>query len=130
MSSRVYAVVSFIVSDFVGSVLRFPLWWYTDGLLSLVRWLVQLWQYRRRGYALGLWLRNFFVPMYGAYDWAGRLISVGMRTVVILARLFALFVEGVVFALLVFAWCFVPILCMVFLLLNVSAGLEAWVRPL
>ncbi len=98
--------------------------------MSLGRWLIRSWQYRARGYALGLWIRNFFVPMYGAYDWAGRLISVGMRAAVILTRLFALLVEGMVFALLVFAWCFAPILCIVFLLLNVSASLVSWARPL
>lgn len=128
MSSRVQAVASFVVSDFFGSVLRFPLWWYTEGLMSLGAWRVRTLRYRARGYAIGLWVRNFFVPMYGTRDWVGRLISIAMRGVVILARLFALFIEVVVSVGLVLAWCFAPILAIVFLLLNVSVGFQTFVQ--
>ncbi|MBP6944950.1 hypothetical protein KBD61_03135 [Patescibacteria group bacterium] len=128
MSSRVQAVASFVISDFFGSVLRFPLWWYTEGLMSLGAWRVRMLRYRARGYAIGLWVRNFFVPMYGTRDWVGRLISIAMRGVVILARLFALFIEALVSLVLVLLWCFAPILAIVFLLLNFSVGFQAFVQ--
>jgi hypothetical protein len=128
MSSRVQMVASFVVSDFFGSVLRFPLWWYTEGLTSLGAWRLRTLRYRARGYAIGLWVRNFFVPMYGTRDWVGRLISIAMRAVVIFARLFALFIEVLASLLLVFLWCFTPILAVVFLLLNLSVGFQTFVQ--
>lgn len=96
--------------------------------MSLGAWRVRTLRYRARGYAIGLWVRNFFVPMYGTRDWVGRLISIAMRGVVILARLFALFIELIVSVGLVLVWCFAPILAIVFLFLNVSVGFQAFVQ--
>lgn len=96
--------------------------------MSLGAWRLRTLRYRARGYAIGLWVRNFFVPMYGTRDWVGRLISIAMRGVVILARLFALLIEVLVSLLLVLLWCFTPILAVVFLLLNLSVGFQAFVQ--
>lgn len=128
MLSRVRTLASVFLSDFLGSVFRFPFWWYTDGLMSVVRWVGRSLGYRWRGYAIGLWVRNFFVPMYGAYDWAGRLISVIMRAVVVIARLIAFLVEAGIYLAILLAWFFAPVVCLIALLLNVSMGLESWQR--
>lgn len=128
MASRARALVNVFVSDLLGSVFRFPLWWYTDGLMSVLRWVGRSLAYRWRGYAIGLWMRNFFTPMYGAYDWAGRLISVIMRAVVIIARCIALLIEALLYVAVVFVWFFAPVACLIALLLNVSAGMESWQR--
>ncbi len=129
MSSPSRAIASFFFADFFGSVLRFPLWWYTEGLASLVRWLARALQYRVRGYALSLWIRHFFVPMYGAYDWVGRLISMAMRAAVITARSLVVVIEVLVSFGLVLLWCFAPIVCVVFLIINISFGLHGWSQP-
>ncbi len=67
------------------------------------------------------------MPMYGAYDWRSRLVSLVMRTVVILARLFALFVEILFLFSLLVLWFFAPIVCLLFLLLNLSVGFSSFV---
>jgi hypothetical protein len=58
MLSRVRMLTSVFLSDFLGSVFRFPFWWYTDGLMGVVRWVGRSLGYRWRGYAIGLWVRN------------------------------------------------------------------------
>ncbi len=68
------------------------------------------------------------MPMYGAYDWAGRLISVVMRAVVVIARLIAFLVEAFVYVAILVAWFFAPVGCLIALLLNISTGLESWQR--
>lgn len=118
-------MANFIIGDVVGSIVRFPFWWYTDGVMSVVRWLGRSLSYRWRGYAIGLWVRHLFVPMYGAYDWASRLISFVMRVMVIAIRLFAFLMEALASLALLIAWFFLPVICLLFLLLNLSMGLNA-----
>ena len=126
MLSHVRAITNVLIGDLLGSVFRFPLWWYSEGLLGVVRWAARSLSYRFRGYAISLWVRNLFVPMYGTRDWAGRLISLVMRIVVILARSLAFMVEAIVYLSLILAWFFAPVGCLIALLLNVSTGLEHW----
>ena len=109
MSSRVRALSAFLFSDLIGSVVRFPFWWYTEGLMNVVHWLGRSLAYRWRSHAIPLWIHHFFVPMYGAHDWASRLISVVMRAVVILARLIAFIVESIVYLFFLAAWLCRPI---------------------
>lgn len=128
MLLRVRALTSVFVSDFLGSIFRFPFWWYTEGLISVLRWVGRSLKYRWRGYAIGLWFRHFFTPMYGAYDWAGRLISVAMRAVVIVARLVAFFVETIMYGAIVLLWLCAPAACLIALLMNLSMGFDVWQR--
>lgn len=64
----------------------FPVWWYTRGLrLFLGSTMVRtMWGYQVS--AVGVWMRNLFVPMYGDASVAGRVISFGLRVVMILVR--------------------------------------------
>ncbi len=119
-TSRVGMVVSYVVFDVIGSVVRFPLWWYSAGALGVARWLGQGLGYRWRGYAIGLWTRSFFVPMYGATDWAGRLVSMVMRFVVIVARLFAFAIEAMISGLIVLVWLAAPLIFTFFFLDSFS----------
>ena len=109
MASRIESVAGFILWDIAGSIVRFPIWWYGPGLLGVVGWAKDGLVYRWRSYALGLWIRHFFTPMYGAYDWTGRLISILVRFVVILGRLFVLLVETLVYLFILFLWVLAPL---------------------
>lgn len=107
--SRTGAVVKFVGIDLVGSVVWFPVWWYTKGLQRVVMASVRALQFRIREYGFGIWIRNFFVPMYGQYDFAGRLISVLVRFAVLIGRLVALGVEAAFYGLGMIAWTLAPI---------------------
>jgi len=112
MTLPVFGLIRLFLSETVGSILRFPLWWYTDGLIETVRWCLRGLRYRWDSAGLTVWLANFFVPMYGQHDLAGRLVSVVMRFVVLVARLIGLVVEGVGYLLLLVAWVLLPIASM------------------
>lgn len=108
MKSRAGSVAQLIVVDLLGSIVWYPVWWYTKGLQKVVRAVLHQLEYRSRSYAFAIWIRNFFVPMYGQYDWSGRLISVFMRFFVILGRCIAITVEALVYAAGILLWIIVP----------------------
>lgn len=117
-SSHSKAIARLVFIDLVGSVAWFPVWWYTTGLTKVVRSSRDAIRYRAKSYGLRIWIRNFFVPMYGQYDITGKLVSVFMRFVVLVGRLIALAVESVIYAVGVLAWIVAPAL---FLLLAVAS---------
>lgn len=108
MKSRVGAVAQLLFVDLVGSVVWFPVWWYTKGLQKVIDAASAAVWYRVRSYALVIWIKNFFVPMYGEYDIWGRIISLMMRIVVLVYRLIALTVEIVVYFIGIALWVFLP----------------------
>jgi len=108
--------------DLIGSVVWFPIWWYTTGIKKLIQWCHDGLRYRVRQYSFRIWIKNFFVPMYGQYDWEGRLISVFMRFVVLVGRSIALVAEFVIYVILVFGWAIVPPVAFFMALQNILAG--------
>ncbi len=123
MAQALRSLLSFAVVDLAGSVVRFPVWWYSDGVVAVARWGWQGLRYRARAYAIPLWLRHFFVPMYGEHEWSGRLISVLMRFVVIFFRAIALGIEALVYALIVLLWMGWPPIALFLLVVNISDGI-------
>lgn len=108
MKSRVGAVAHLLFVDLAGSVIWFPVWWYTKGLQKVIDAASAAVWYRVRAYALGVWLRNFFVPMYGEYDIWGRIISLMMRFVVLIYRVVALTIETIIYFVGIAVWVFLP----------------------
>lgn len=116
------ALARLLFVDLIGSVAWFPIWWYTTGLKKMIQWCLDGLHYRVRQYSFAVWIKNFFVPMYGQYDWQGRLISVLMRTVVLTGRGVALVAEAVIYVFLVLAWAIVPPLAFILALQNILLG--------
>lgn len=104
MTSRLGAVGKLLFIDLLGSVAWFPIWWYTIGLRRLVDFAIRSIRFQAKKYGLAIWIRNFFVPMYGQYDITGRLVSVFMRFVVLIWRSFALAIESVIYAAIICVW--------------------------
>jgi hypothetical protein len=98
-----------ITGEIVRDMLYFPFWWYSAGLLQTVKGLISFLNNRQKSLAFFVWLKNIFVPMYGQYDWQGRLISVFIRIVQIIFRGF-LMIMWCGFALaLLFFWLAFPL---------------------
>ncbi len=108
MKSRVGAIAQLLVVDLIGSIAWFPVWWYTKGLQHVIQSAFRALRYRSQAYALKIWIRSFFVPMYGQYDWTGRLVSIFMRFVVIVGRSIAIVVEAWVYLIGVVLWVLLP----------------------
>jgi len=90
-------------------IIYFPLWWYTKGALHALRWCFDLLKDGNEDLAPGLWLKNIFIPMYGQYDWEGRIISFFMRFFQIIFRTFGLLVWTVFCLGLFIVWLALPI---------------------
>ncbi len=118
MMSRTGAVAKFVLVDFFGSVAWFPIWWYTVGLLGIIEAARDGLEYRIRSLGFKIWLKNFFVPMYGQYDLTGKLISIWMRFVVLVGRVIVLIAEAVGFTVGIVAWMLIPIIALIALFLN------------
>lgn len=76
-----------VFGEMAWSIIYFPLWWYSRGLLELIGALKDFLENKEKSLALFVWLKNIFTPMYGSRDFWGRLISFMMR-------LFQIFVRG------------------------------------
>ncbi len=122
MISRTRTLVQFVGGELVGSVVYFPYWWYTTGLFGLIHWFQRALRFRWKSYGLGIWLRHFFVPMYGQYDWSGRLVSIVMRAVVLCGRGIALFLELGLYMIGGLVWLVLPPLALLLFFLNLSQG--------
>jgi hypothetical protein len=83
MSTSVLAMVG---SELIGSILWFPVWWYTRGLKLVLEWARNVAREANESYALGVWVKNLFVPMYGDSQWSGRLLSFFVRMGMIVVR--------------------------------------------
>lgn len=99
----------------------FPIWWYTRGALRSAQWCFGLLEWGNLELALGVWLRNIFVPMYGQYDWQGRIISFVMRVVQIIFRGWLLLIWLMVCVLLFFVWLVLPIAVAYGFIMSLSA---------
>lgn len=83
----------------IREILRFPLWWYGEGLGET---LGKLWRSIRgsvRYFGVDVWAKNLFVPMYGDTSLIGRLISFGVRLVMLSVR----FLGVIVWTIIAFA---------------------------
>jgi len=94
-------------------ILYFPIWWYTGGLWHALLFCVDVLKEGNRNFAPGLWLQNIFVPMYGQYDWQGRIISFFMRAAQILARTVGLIIWLFVCIIFFLVWLVLPIVVVV-----------------
>ena len=80
-------VLQRLVVEALLDVFYFPLWWVSFGIKRALLWCVEVFKSGNEWLAPGLWIANLFVPMYGQYDWQGRIISFLMRSAQIIFRL-------------------------------------------
>lgn len=120
--SRSASVFSYIVFDLFGSIFYFPVWWYTHGLLACLRWIGRALVYRWKAYAMAIWLKNFFVPMYGQYDWGGRMVSIFVRFFVLFGRFIAFVMEALIYFIALLMWIAAPPACLFLFVFSLYRG--------
>lgn len=101
--------VKFVAVDLVGSVLYFPVWWYTGGMVRAVRFCGGVVAGAARTLGFSVWLKNLFVPMFGQRDIASRLISFFMRLVTIAFYSVLLLLLAVVMFAVFLLWLVAPL---------------------
>jgi hypothetical protein len=109
MSNHFFFYLGKISAQIVLDFLYFPLWWYSTGLLRLLKNLGLFLQERWMVIGAGVWLKNIFVPMYGQRDFTSRAISFFIRLFQIIFRFIA-FIFFVLLSLFgLFVWIAFPI---------------------
>jgi hypothetical protein len=100
-------------------IIYFPVWWYSFGIVTAFDVLRARIRDGNEQFVPLLWLKNIFVPMYGQYDWQGRLMSVFMRFVNIIGRSIALLIWTLVVFALTMLWICAPVLLVVLILWSI-----------
>ena len=96
--------------DLLRDIIYFPIWWYSRGLKQLLIKLKDFLINKEKSFALFVWIKNIFRPMYSQYNWQGMLISFFVRLVQIIFRgIIMIFWLIFSLAILLF-WLFLPIL--------------------
>lgn len=101
--------LKFVFKDILFDLVYWIYWWYTTGVRKAVIAMFELIAQGNRELGLMIWVKNLFKPMFGQYDWQGRLISFFMRLFMIIIR-FIIFLFWVVMALIKFLlWILIPL---------------------
>ncbi len=79
-------VAQYVLRDGLKEFVLLPIWWYSTGLLLMLQWFAGSIKGSVRFFALDVWVKNLFVPMYGEESISGRLISFGVRLFMIIVR--------------------------------------------
>jgi hypothetical protein len=98
-----------IILDFIFHLLYFPVWWYTGGVVHTARFFARQVRFVHAYLVPDLWLKNLFVPMFGQYDWQGRIMSFFIRLANVVVRTLML-IFWIIFMLAVcIIWPLVPV---------------------
>lgn len=120
MSARSNAF-QFVARDIVGSVLFFPVWWYTKGLAYQARAFARRVRSTFRTLGLRILVEHFTEPMYGDYSKSGRAISLVMRTLQLGVYSVIMFIALILFVALFLIYLILPVLVTYEIVLHVSA---------
>lgn len=107
-----FLTLKFIALDVVGDIVYWPVWWYTRGLKKLILYIYNEVAYFENRIGLHMWLKNLFKPMYGQYDWQGRLISFFMRFCVLIYKLVKFIIWIFILFIILFIWVLVLPFCL------------------
>lgn len=97
-----------LLAEAIFDVIYFPVWWYAGGAKHALFWCLEFFKTGNQTLAPGLWLKNIFVPMYGQYDFQGRLISFFMRSANVFGRSLVLLIWLTLAVIIFLAYLLLP----------------------
>jgi hypothetical protein len=115
--------VRFVAQDLLGSLLWFPVWWYTSGVLRVVRLIIR----QVKGLVAALNLKILFQfllkPMFGQADFAGRVISFFVRIFHFFFLFLYTIIVTVLYSALLVLWLALPLLVVWSILFHLGVPL-------
>lgn len=99
----------FLLREFGGDLISWPIWWYSTGTAVTARSLWRQWRELAEWLSLRILLKTMFKPMYGDYSKSGRAISFVIRLLLIVTRTIVLAVWSVVELVAMLAWLAGPV---------------------
>lgn len=110
MQSIVKNELKFVLKDLLGEFIYLPVWWYTAGLkITFLRCTGSIKDLSDR-MGLMVWIKNILVPLFGQYDWQGRIISFFMRVFQIIFRSIFVGIWSVMALAFFLVWLILPVL--------------------
>lgn len=109
MTENFLAYSGRIIIQIFGKIIYFPIWWYSVGLGRLLKGVYGSARDQEKSLGLSVWVKNIFVPMYGQYDIAGRLISFFVRLFQIIFRGLAFLIWLIFLLALIIFWLALPL---------------------
>jgi len=111
-------ILSLFLLDEIKEILYFPVWWYSTGLLKVLKGSWGFVKDFEETLAFWIWVKNLFVPMFGQRDIAGRLISIGLRLFQIFWKsIVLLIIIGLAFSFIIF-WLVLPLAILYQIFIN------------
>lgn len=101
--------MTFILRELIGELLYFPVWWYSHGLTSTARTLLNRWLGAVNRLSIMIMLRTMGKPMYGDYTRSGKIISFFFRLLILGFKLIQLGIWTVILVIAMLAWIVGPI---------------------
>lgn len=104
-----FATLKSVFLETIADFFYFPLWWYSRGLLKQLKGAGGSIVARQDALAIDIWIKNLGKPMYGQYDFVGRLISFFMRLFQIGVRTLMLIVWTALVLVWLAVWLLIPV---------------------
>lgn len=121
MQTSVGQATRFVFFEVVIDTIFFPVWWYTAGFVHALRFAGRWFADVRMMMGVGVWVRNWFVPMFAQYDFWGRVVSFLVRSAMIVFRTIGLLILSCFIVLYLVAYLVLPVLLLCGLLLQARA---------
>lgn len=118
--------VGVAVDEVVIRAVRFPLWWYSAGLVAFARGVLRSEAEWLERLGLRIQLANLFIPMFGDYSRSGRVISFFMRVVLVVVKGASAVVVSVALAAVFALYVLLPVVVVVQMVFQLGGPL--WVR--
>ncbi len=87
MTKNYFLYAPKIIIDFIINILYFIPWWYSKGLVEIVKKSRKFLTRKEEELAIFIWLKNIHKPLYDRYSWQSTIKSVIIRVGQILLRL-------------------------------------------
>lgn len=102
-------LIVLLLIDELKAILYFPLWWYSTGLLNVIRGCGKIINDFQQTLGFMIWVKNLFVPMFGQRDFAGRIISFFLRLVQIILRGIIVLIFSILNLIFIIIWMLLPL---------------------
>lgn len=102
--------LKYVAKDLIGDFLYWPFWWYSKGLLNTIKFSLSSIKNQQEALGVNIWIKNIFTPMYGQYDWEGRLISFIIRLLQIIFRSILLVIWIILSLIPIIIWVASPVI--------------------
>ena len=115
-------VVKTIFFDTLRDIVRFPIWWYSKGLVRT--WDNFILGVRNAELRMGvlIWIKNIGRPMFGQHDIWGRIISFIIRILQIIFRAIILIIWVMLLLLKVVFWVVLPVVIISQIIYQFTGG--------